>query len=156
MSTEHEADEATIEALADTLESIGVWGVHADFTALSEPEKRLWAARAILAAGFASPAQVEAERREAGFRKRFVLVGHPAYPDPLEIHPPTEENATRIYEECVAPSFEEYTTRLGHVPFRFPHEQYTAETFNPQVLVTWEYVGEREVFVPAPKPEASA
>lgn len=85
----------------------------------------------------------------AGFRKRYRLCGHPAYPDPLDIHPPTAENAARIHAEYVAPTFEEYVGRLGYAPFQYTGgPRYTAETFNPRILITWEFVGERQVFVP--------
>ena len=84
----------------------------------------------------------------AGFRKRYYLCGHPAYPDPLNIWPPTEENAKRIYDEYVAGSFEEYVTALGYMPRRFGGEPYTAETWNPRVLINWEFVGEKTVFSP--------
>lgn len=79
----------------------------------------------------------------AGFRKRYVLCGHPAYPDPLWIWPADEENAERIYREYCAATWDEYVTRLGHKPFGW-----TAETFNPRVLITWEYVAEKRVFSP--------
>lgn len=89
----------------------------------------------------------------AGFAKRYRLCGHPAYPDPLDIWPPTEENAARIHAEYVAPTFEDYVAALGHTPRRFGGEPYTAETWNPRVLITWEFVGERQVFVPAAGPD---
>jgi hypothetical protein len=96
----------------------------------------------------------EAALTAAGFRKRYRLCGHPAYPDPLDIHPPTIENVTRIYDEYVAPTFEDYVGRLGYAPFQYSGgPRYTAETFNPRILITWEYVGERQVFVPEPTGE---
>lgn len=84
----------------------------------------------------------------AGFAKRYRLCGHPAYPDPLNIWPPTEENAARIYEQYCAQSFEEYVAALGHTPRRVGGTPYTAETFNPRVLITWEYVDEKCVYSP--------
>lgn len=84
----------------------------------------------------------------AGFRKRYYLCGHPAYPDPLSVWPPTEENAKRIYDEYVAPTFESYVAALGYTPRRFNGERYTAETWNPRVLVTWEFAGEKVVYTP--------
>lgn len=36
-----------------------------------------------------------------GFTKRYFLVGHPAWPDPLMIWPPTEENAARYHQKYV-------------------------------------------------------
>jgi hypothetical protein len=44
----------------------------------------------------------EAERdalfKEAGLERRYYLAGHPAWPDPLKIWPPTRENAIKVYE----------------------------------------------------------
>jgi DNA-binding transcriptional MerR regulator len=52
--------------------------------------------------------------------RRFYLVGHPAWSDPLMIWPPTEENAARHYRENV----------LG----------YDGDA-NPRIQVTWSTVG---------------
>jgi hypothetical protein len=79
----------------------------------------------------------------AGFRKRYVLCGHPAYPDPLWAWPATEENAARLHREYCSETFEEYVARIGFTPHGL-----TAKKFNPRVLITWEYVGEKRVFSP--------
>lgn len=91
----------------------------------------------------------ETALQAAGFAKRYYMCGHPAYPDPLKIWPATEQRAAEIYEQYVAPSFDEYIAALGHTPRRLSGERYTAETWKPRVLITWEYVGERRVFSPA-------
>jgi len=79
----------------------------------------------------------------AGFAKRYYLCGHPAYPDPLSVWPPTEENAARIFNEYCTKTFEEYVTAIGHTPYGL-----TPERYNPRVLITWEYVGKKRVFSP--------
>ena len=85
--------------------------------------------------------------KAAGFAKRYSLCGHPAYPDTLTVWPPTEENAASIYEEYCTTPFEEYIAKLGFTP-RYGGTPYSAETFNPRVLISWVYVGDREIFVP--------
>jgi len=39
-----------------------------------------------------------------GFEKRYRLVGHPAWPDPLQIIPATEEQARKVWEEHSHPN----------------------------------------------------
>jgi hypothetical protein len=91
----------------------------------------------------------EASLEEKGFRKRYLLAGHPAYPDPLWIHPPTEENAKKYWEQYCKSTFEEYIERIGHTPFnQWKHRPMTAEDFNPRILVTWEYVAEKQEWTP--------
>lgn len=88
----------------------------------------------------------EAALVAAGFEKVWLLAGHPAYPDPLRIY--SAERAAEVYADYVAPTFEEYITALGHTPRRLGGDPYTAETFNPRILITWDFVGDREVWVP--------
>lgn len=90
----------------------------------------------------------EATMKRLGFEKRYHLCGHPAYPDPMSIWPATEERATEIWNSYCKSTFEEYIAAIGHTPRRFGGTPYTAETFNPRILITWEYKGDREVFVP--------
>ncbi|NKS17341.1 hypothetical protein GS490_13525 [Rhodococcus hoagii] len=36
-------------------------------------------------------------------RVEYLLCGHPGWPDPLDVWPPTEENALRVWDEYVEP-----------------------------------------------------
>lgn len=108
-------------------------------------------ARAAVAAGAASDsAAFETLMQAAGFEKRYRLVGHPAYPDPLNIWPPTVQNAERVHREFCVQTFEEYIEKLGYTPLRYSHgPRLTAEDWDPRILITWEHTGEKQRFEPS-------
>jgi hypothetical protein len=63
------------------------------------------------------PLDVIMERE--GLAKRYYLVGHPAWPDPLLIWPPTLENALAYKEKYVDPPRED--GRTPRIMWRWEH-----------------------------------
>lgn len=90
----------------------------------------------------------EAALRNLGFEKRYRLVGHPAYPDPLDIWPPTAERAAEIHDHYCTQTFDQYIASIGHVPRRLLGGPLRPEDFDPHVVVEWKHVGFRERFAP--------
>lgn len=86
-------------------------------------------------------ADADSALKTAGLEQRYYLIGHPAWPDPLCIWPPTEENAADYHAKYVA-GFN-------------PPAHVDKAAYSPRIGVRWEHVGAMPTWEPPVPPAGS-